>query len=62
MNVTYFIAGSIFLALTIVVTIIKKRSKRKVEYDKAIKDIDEGIDNRDWDSIDDARLRMWRNK
>ena len=62
MSMSYFIAGSVFLALTLIVAIVKKRNKRNKEYDKAVKDIDKAIDNHDWDALDDAHFRMWKNR
>ncbi len=62
MNTAYFIAGSVFIVLSIIWAIYKKSLKRNKEYEKAIKDLDEAVDNHDWDAIDDARHRMWKNK
>jgi hypothetical protein len=62
MSETYFIAGAIFTLLSIVWWFIKKNDKRGKAYDKAINDLDKAADDRDWDAIDDARHRMWKNK
>ena len=62
MTTTYFIAGAVFFVLSIAYSLFNKRRKKGKLYEKAIEDIDEAIDNRDWDAIDDARHRMWTNK
>lgn len=62
MSTGYYIAGAIFLALSIIWWVISKFDKRKRSYDKAIKDLDNAIDAHDWDAIDDARRRLFKNK
>ena len=58
MSTTYFIAGSVFLVLSIVWYFIERAKKRNSEIEKAKKDIDDAVTARDWDALDDARRRM----
>lgn len=58
MTESYFIFGSIFLALTMIWTFVKWKAKRNDAHEKAKKDVDAAIDNRDFDGLDDARQRM----
>lgn len=59
---TYLLLGSIFLALSLVVAFVKRRSKRNAEYEKAKQDLDAAVDRRDWNAVDAARRRLHKNR
>lgn len=58
MTTGYFIAGSIFIALSILWAVVKWIKKRNNKYEQAKKDLKRGIANNDWDLVDDARRRL----
>ena len=58
MTTTYFIAGAVFLALSIIWSIMKWAKKRNDKKKKRDKDIDDAIDRGDWNDLDDARMRQ----
>lgn len=57
-STAYFIAGSIFLVLTMIWAFVKWRLKRNEAHEKAKKDVDAAIDSGDFNGLDDARQRM----
>ena len=58
MTTAYYIAGSLFLLLTMLLAIIRWFAKRNAEYEKLKKQFEAAVDAHDFVSMDDLRRRM----
>lgn len=58
----YFVAGSLFLALSLTWAILKRRWARNEEYEEAEKDAKKAVDSHDTARLIDAirRMRLYR--
>lgn len=61
-TVLWLILALAFLLITLFVRFLDWRKKRKDAYEKAKKDLDEAVNARDWNAIDDAHRRLHKNK
>lgn len=62
MDIGYYIAGSVFLALSIVWAVFKNRASRNKQKDEAIRDAKSAIDGQDTVRFVDALRRRLRFK